>query len=86
MVGFDAFVLVTLFPQFCFIVTTAVREGFSLLFSSSLVVLFGLHLKKISDDDDDDVDGVSRATLGHADCIPWVSCRYASSGLRGFSY
>ena len=38
------------------------------------------------DGDDVDVDGVSRATLGHADCIPWVSCRYASSGLRGFSY
>ena len=38
------------------------------------------------DGDSDDVDGVSRATLGHADCIPWVSCRYASSGLRGFSY
>ena len=38
------------------------------------------------DVDGDDVDGVSRATLGHADCIPWVSCRYASSGLRGFSY
>ena len=38
------------------------------------------------DSDGDDGDGVSRATLGHADCIPWVSCRYASSGLRGFSY
>ena len=60
------------------------------------MVLYGLLFKKITDDDDGDGDGgdgddddgddVSRATLGHADCIPWVSCRYASSGLRGFSY